>query len=243
MKIKRNSLPDLLLTAVFPRRCKYCGEVIRDDEFICDSCAVLPEIKPPICLKCGCSKADCVCKKKSHFYDRAAAPYYYEGAISYAVTRMKFHNLGFLAKDFAEDMQLACENVLNMKERLYDCIAYIPFSEKQERNRLYNPSRLLAESLSERTGIELADLLVKIYETQPQHNASSVTRKGNVFGVYDVSDEYDVEGKNILLVDDVKTSGATLDECAKVLKIHGAEIVDCISFAITKSKEDIDIDS
>lgn len=239
MRFKRNSLPDLLFCTLFPRRCKYCGKVIKPKQTVCEDCTVLPEIKKPICYLCGSNEKDCKCKKRAHFYDRIAAPFYYEGAIVTAVRRMKFKPLPMLCRDYAEDMYKFLQDTL-FTDREYDCITYIPFSESQKKERKYNYSLMLALELSRLSGIKCERLLSKIYETQPQHLSKDVTRRGNVFGVYDVCGEKEISGKRILLVDDIKTSGATLEECAKILKIYGALRVDCTAFALGRVKQDID---
>ena len=240
MEIRRNSLIDYFLCSVFPRRCKYCGKVIKPERTVCSDCEQLPEIKDPVCMHCGCNEKDCVCKKKSHFYEMAGAPFYYEGAIKKAVGRFKFKGIYYLSDSFAQDMAKTLENRLG--EREYDYITFIPFSKKQKRRREFNCSELLARSLSEITGIECRELLKRIFDTDRQHLTGTVTRKGNVFGVYEVVDKNEVKGKKILIIDDIKTSGATVDECAKMLRFRGAQYVDCLTFAITKSKQDIDTD-
>ena len=73
----------------------------------------------------------------------------------------------------------------------------------------------------------------EIFDNDIQHESSQHRRKGNVLGVYDVRENEDVNGKAILLVDDIKTTGATLNECAKILKIRGAEKVYCVTVALT----------
>jgi predicted amidophosphoribosyltransferase len=79
---------------------------------------------------------------------------------------------------------------------------------------------------------------VKLYENDSQRNLNVTERSGNVFGVYDVRDGVDIKGKTILLVDDVKTTGATLSNCAWIMKIRGAEKVYCATVAIPVGKKE-----
>ena len=79
-------------------------------------------------------------------------------------------------------------------------------------------------------------LLEKLYETESQHTLSARARTGNVFGVFEACNLENVQGKTVLLVDDIKTTGATLSECAKMLKLGGAEAVYTVTFAVTRRK-------
>ncbi len=239
MKIKRNSISDKLLCAFFPRRCKYCGEVILPEEELCEACkAYLPETEEPVCFYCGHSKEDCKCKKHKHYYDKIAAPFYYEGAIVKAVDRLKFRQKPFLSEAYAEDMVNTIDKLYS--EVKFDGVCCIPFSNQDRRRREFNQSELLARHISEKTGIELLNVLVKNYETSTQHMLKSSGRRGNVFAAFDVENPEIIKGKRILLVDDIKTTGATLDECAKMLKIYGADEVYAICFAVAKKKQNID---
>lgn len=237
--MKRNSFFDRALCLFFPRRCKYCGEVIAPENEICENCRELPVISGEVCFDCGYSKSECSCKNKKHYYDRIAAPFYYEGAVETAVSRLKFNNLPFLAKEYAADMaDTLGERFLD--DTHYDLIMYVPASGSTIRKREYNQSELLADGISEITGIPVSHSLVKIYETGIQHSMPRFDRTGNVFAAFDLKDKDEPAGKNILLVDDIKTTGSTLNECAKLLKIYGAGQVDCICFAVAKWKQNID---
>lgn len=227
---------DRMLCVFFPRRCKYCGEVIEPKEKVCEHCKTsLPAINPPICPFCGHSKSDCSCKNKKNYYSSVVAPFYYEGAIVKAVDRMKFHSHSYLCKMFAEDMENT--RVSQYAEVDFDFITFVPFSKRDEKQRDFNHSRLLAEELSVLSGIECVDALTKIYDVPTQHTLGSDARKGNVFGVYEVKTKDVVKDKTILLVDDIKTTGATLDECAKMLKLGGAQEVRALTFAVTKHRK------
>ena len=132
-------------------------------------------------------------------------------------------------------------NQIRIKEYpniLFDYVTYIPMTEKQEKKRGYNQGRLLAKKLAELSSIPLGDkLIVKLYKTDTQHKCNNISeRYGNLLGAYDVNPEYDIVGKIILLVDDVKTSGATLNECSKMLYLNGAESVYCITATLGNKK-------
>lgn len=234
-----NQIYDRLLCVVFPRRCKYCGEVITPSEKLCRNCTeYLPRIDNPRCKKCGKSKDDCFCKGKSSYYDSIVAPFYYEGSIAKAIGRLKFQLKPFLAEGYAEDMAQCVKDNLNGIN--HDVICYVPFSDEDTKRREFNHSRIIASHLSKMLGIPLSDAIVRLYSNRVQHTLSSSERNGNVFAVFDIKDADAVRGKSVLLVDDIKTTEATLSECAKMLKIYEAVRVDCVTFALGRGKQNVD---
>lgn len=230
-----------LLKVFFPARCELCGDVIEFNQTVCRECKALQKIKPPVCDSCGSSKADCKCKKKKNEFEAIAAVYYYRSVAVKAVHRFKDSGMTFLSKRFCKDMA-ACIN-----ERFdgvcFDAVTYVPMRRFDELLRGYNQSELLARGISEIIGVELKELLVKTHRTKPQKRSSARERKVNVFGAFDVKDKDFVRDKTILLIDDVKTTGSTLNECAKMLKIYGAKAVYCATLAVVnnpdKSKKEI----
>ncbi len=119
----------------------------------------------------------------------------------------------------------------------FDYICFVPFTESKKRKRDFNQAEVLANELSALTGIPVLDALECIYDTPPQHSLSRIYRKGNVFGIYEVKDKKAVKDKKFLLVDDIKTTGASLDECAKMLRIYEAQSVNCITFAVASGNK------
>lgn len=239
MKIDFQKLKKILLWLVFTNRCKYCNTLIKNGEEVCEQCREnLPEIKGEKCKYCGAEKKRCNCKKHRTEYDGITAPFYYEDSIALAVRRFKFYGKDFLADILAEKMAECVKT--DFKDIEFDFICYIPFTTSQKIQRKYNQSELLAEKLSEKLNIPLSNILVKLFDTNSQHKMNLKYRAGNVFGVYDVNEKVDVTGKTILLVDDVRTTGATLNDSARILKIRGADKVYCTIIAVAgaKSKDD-----
>lgn len=227
---------DRALCAIFPRRCVYCGAVIRPERTVCNRCVEeLPRIVPPICLLCGHEKADCTCKHKKQKYKAICAPFYYEDTIVKAVHRYKFEDRDFLAEPYARNMAAAVRR--EFSDIAFDTVTFVPFTKEQARTRAFNPSELLARHTAKESKLPCETLLQKLYETEPQHSLKSSARSGNVLGVYDVAPNVSVEGKTVLLVDDIKTTGATLSECSKMLLLGGAEAVYCCTFAVTRHKK------
>ncbi|MDE5985444.1 MAG: ComF family protein [Eubacterium sp.] len=226
-----------ILKVLFPNRCSICGEVIELDTQLCDNCTELPVIEPPLCEFCGSSKEACNCKKRKNEFKQIAAPYYYTDSIVIAIHRFKNSDMPFLAKRLGEDVaKCVIGNYGNID---FDMITFVPLRHFRECKRGYNQSELLADIVSDKINVEVFNLLVKVRYTGVQHHKKAAQRAADVFGSYDVIDEYknQLDGKTILLIDDVKTTGSTLNECAKMLKIYGANSVYCAAVAVTKKTD------
>lgn len=226
------------LSYVFvPRRCELCGEIVELDELMCDDCKRLMPISSPRCMQCGCSKDDCSCKKHKNEYKQLAGVYYYEGSIVRAVHNFKDLNMPFLSKRFACDMLKVIDECYS--DIAFDYVTFVPLRSFKEHKRGYNQSQLIAEHISKSMNVQMLPILQKIRYTGVQHKKSEQQRKADIFGAYDVKGKFrnSIENKIILLVDDVKTTGSTLCECAKMLNIYGAKEVYAISFALTKKEK------
>lgn len=237
-------ISDYVLSLLFPNRCVFCDKVIGPyEEYCCDCEKNLPWIDGEVCHFCGCKKTDCSCKKRhGHFYDGIISPLYFRDNVRVSIHKFKFRDEPQFSKVYASLM-----NKIRQREYAdidFHYVTYIPMNEKPERKRGYNQGRLLAKELSKISDIPFGDnLLLKLYETETQHGCkNSSQRKGNILGVFDVNPDFDINGKNILLVDDVKTTGSTLNECSKMLYLNGAESVYCLTVSLThnnnKKKED-----
>lgn len=225
----RRSVWDRIISLLYPERCCCCGKPVRCGGLVCDSCRPkLMTVMPPLCPACGCSVKDCRCGRKKRHTDRCISAFYYEGSAKNALFRLKFSGKIYAAELFIEYMT---EKVKSEYSGIpFDCIVPVPLSPGVHRKRRYNQSELLSKGLAEKLGIPCTKLLVKLRETTPQRELPAFRRSGNVLGVFDVAKGEEIHIKpTILLVDDTVTTGATLDECAKILKLYGADSV----FAVT----------
>lgn len=224
------------VSALFPKRCAYCGKVIAADELMCSVCAAdLPRIEGTVCPKCGRGKELCSCRGAEMYFSRLAAPFYFKGVVRKGIHSFKFRRSPENAEAYAVEMASTVKDAYG--GTAFDFIAEVPMTAAGEKERGYNQVRLLAERLGSLLGIEhKRGLMIKLYETQKQHGLSRFLRKGNLTGVFDVSEPSVVEGKTILLCDDISTSGETLNECAKMLWLYGAREIFCITVALTVSE-------
>lgn len=228
---------NILLKLLYPQRCRYCRRVIDLRREMCHTCEnTLKRIVGEICMFCGMNVSDCKCGHKKHFYKYICAPFYYHGAASRAIWNLKYNNKTELSKTLAEDM-VDCFNK-HYGEYDFDFCTFVPLAKGDYKKRGYNQAELLAQSFCEIAGLKCEGLLIKRFSTESQHNLSGVERSGNLLGAIDLKDGIDIENARILLIDDIKTTGSTLNECAKVLRIGGAAEVFCLTVAITDKSDE-----
>lgn len=229
---------DFILSLFFTKRCKFCEKVIDYRENICKECEEnLPAIEGEVCGKCGCEKTSCGCGKKSAYYTSVYAPYYYSGAPREAIKRLKFHNGKHLVDKLTDDM-VDCFNE-RYKDLEFDFCTFVPAHKSTVRKRGYNQAELLCKSFAEKTKIPFLNLLQKDFKTSEQHTLNESARKGNLLGAFSLNPKMkeSIRDTRILLCDDIKTTGSTLDECAKTLLIGGAAEVRCITLCVTKNNK------
>lgn len=229
-----DKLFDKLKIVLFPKRCAICGNVIEFDKSICADCADLPVIHAPICMKCGCSKDNCICKKKRRKpeYKAVIAPFYYEDSVKQGVLNFKMNEMPKLADSYAGYISDVIKRYYELID--FDFITYIPMTKRDKINRGYNQAELLAEKIAEECGIPLKHALVKKRKNKMQKRQHAADRYVNMYNVFDIREGTDLTDSRVLLIDDVKTTGATLSSAALTLKAYGAKEVYCAVFAIVK---------
>jgi competence protein ComFC len=162
------------------------------------------------------------------------AALFYEGLTRDAIMRYKFEGWSCNANAFYYIMKQCTEQFPHLKE--FDLSIPVPLSFERYRERGFNQSLPLAKAVADAAGIKCGkDLLVKIRNTKRQSRLTSDERVNNVFNAYIAMPE--VKGKRIILVDDIYTTGATMDECARTLKEAGAAEVIGVSLSIKYKKE------
>ena len=225
-----------IVNALFPRKCVSCGALVGQDDYLCEYCnEMLDTINySKICLRCGLDKKNCDCKSVVFHFAGCVAPFVNKDQAKEAMYRFKFSKNFSSAQFFANEMAKTVKTVYN--DIVFDGIDFVPMVTRKQLKRGFNQSEVLAVKLAEILNIKVYQNLLKAkYVSTTQHKLTLKERFKNVKGMY--SANYKVTGKTILLVDDIKTTGATLDECAKQLLLAGADNVYCISGVITNSKK------
>ena len=225
---------EFLLDLFFPQRCSWCGKVV--GWLDCDQCEeqlanlALPD-KPIEYREFGWSL-----EEVSEVY----ACFLYKSPVKDAVKTFKFQENTVLARPLGQqvaDKYLCCK----LWEK-YDRIIPVPVSAKTLKERGYNQSVLLAkevwQAIREKAPVLYDDSsLIKVVETRHQRSLDKQERKTNLAGAFCVVDEKQVAGQRILLLDDVATTGSTLEECAKTLLAAGAKTCGGLCLAVTSPQE------
>ncbi len=235
---------DKFLNILYPENltCVFCDEEIFDDNKFntCESCYNnLPFIKEKVCARCGdpiksmatyCDR----CQNKKFFYDKARSVFYYKDEIRSCIKRFKFDGCKYLYKPFANFM------AEKYKEENYDCdvITYVPIHETRLKMRGYNQAELLAKEIAKILNIPFVEeAIIKTKKTIPQAELDYKQRQTNLVDVFKVKKSNAFKNKNVLLVDDIFTTGATINNCARKIKKSGANKVFALTFAHTIIEE------
>ena len=226
---------------VTPRHCISCGEA-SGDSYLCLACQETIMIRPTVgsCKICGNMPRDGAhgfmycssCLNEPPSYDMARSATIYDGAIRDMILALKYKQGTYLVKELTKLVE-GCVRASYENEQI-DAICPIPLYPTKERERGYNQAGLIAKELSKKLAIPyMPHLLERVRHTPTQTKLNSEARKGNVAGAFAIpnaASDY-VYGRNILLVDDVFTTGATCSECASVLKRSHAGRVLVVSVA------------
>jgi ComF family protein len=214
-------LEKLVLDFILPQSCLGCG---RQGELICSPCqSRLSQIKPPICARCGLPRPDgraCPdCSTTEFALDGLRSPFLFKKLMREAVHQFKYQNLRSLARPLAAMLA----EYLTHHPLPAELLVPVPLHPRRLRQRGYNQSHLLAQELGRALGLRVAsDSLVRTLDTPPQARTQSLSeRRRNMAAAFTCRQD-GVRGKSLLLIDDVATSGATLNACAAALKRAGA---------------------
>jgi ComF family protein len=232
-----------LVEVFFPSHCLYCEKIINKDSLFCGDCWLkLQFITDPKCKICSypfeieishmsplCSK--CLIKKPS--YDKSIVIFRYNPFIKKIIGDLKYRDKNFLAKKFAKILH----EKIRSEIATYDLIVAVPLHQKRLRKRKFNQAVLLCRELLKFFPKKnfYPDFLIRVKNTKPQVELRKKEREKNLKRAFLVNKKYrdEVMGKKILLVDDVMTTGATLENCAKELKRRGAKEV--VSLVVAKT--------
>ncbi len=231
------SLGHRLLDTLMPPRCLRCGALVSDPGALCGDCFdAVTFVTPPFCDQCGLPFLDTgsfsseeiicgACIKHPPVFDRARAVFLYDANSRPLVTRFKFSDRTDHAPALARWMNRAGSDLLEQA----DVLVPVPLHRWHLIERTYNQSTLLVRHLSRLSGVVAAfHVLRRTKATPRQGNLSASARRRNVAGAFGVHRKELVDEKRIVLVDDVLTTGATLDACARALKNSGAKSVDAL---------------
>ena len=228
-----------LASVLFPAPCRICGEALTNASRIpiCEPClAGFEKIAPPICECCGrpfpsLTAGDAIrplcrlCRVSFYAFDRARSFAIYNDALVGAVMLLKYEDVPQLGHWFAKRLEEIARAVPE-EWRSIDMLVPVPLHAERRRERGHNQAEQIARPLAKSLRLKLAaPLLVRVKPRPAQLVLSRSERWKAVRSAYVARDDADLKDATILLVDDVMTTGATLDACARALKKAGAKRV------------------
>lgn len=215
-----------------------CNQKVDENSHFCPDCWTKIEfISDPYCLQCSTPlPADylgqqCVgCADHTPHFDRSRSVFRYDELTKAMIHDFKFNDKTIYAKGLGE-LAFKFANSLITES---DIIIPVPIHPNRLRKRKYNHAALLAQKIAKLANINIeVDGIIKNSQTHAQVGLSRAERVKNLRDSFEVKDKQKIRGKNVLLVDDVMTTGATANECARILKKHGAKRVFVVTAART----------
>lgn len=212
---------DRILNLLFPPKCTLCGNVLESQE-------------TDMCRACRTDSPECFGEHKNFsFLDSWAAVWYYERNIRESLLRYKFHRARHYAPAYGRMLAM---RLRQLYPEGFDVLTWVPISAARRFTRGYDQVELLAQAVGKELGMQPVSTLRKIRNNRPQSGiVGQAKRRANVLGVYRVTCPQNVQGKRVLLLDDIITTGATAGECARVLLTAGAKEVHCGCIAAARS--------
>ena len=220
---------EALTDLFYPQRCVGCSR--RASDVLCRPCfEVLPRIKPPVCGRCGLPTAFEVygcdgCRSVELAFDGVRAPLRYEGVGKGAVHALKYGGY----RPVVDRLMAPLMAGLLEGER-FDAVVAVPLHRSRLARRGFNQAEVMGRAVALRTGTPFLDKLRAVRGTRDQVELTAASRRENVGGAFEARGP--VTGR-VLLVDDVMTTGATLHECARVLKTNGTREVHALTLCRT----------
>ncbi len=225
------------LSLFFPTACASCGRHIKDFkyQYVCPECyGGIKRLEGNLCVVCMKPlQADYLnkcreCEEQKRHFACVAPAGVYDGALKGMIHQLKFYNKKKLALVLAN---FILENVMDTAVKWADVIVPVPLSKKVMAERGYNQTALVAKILADRFGKNMNEAVVKIRETEPQNKLEREQRLKNLKGAFEAKEGVSVADRKVLVVDDVYTTGATMNEMAKTLLKAGATEVRGITVA------------
>ena len=201
----------MILRLLFPPKCVLCGRLLQRQEL--DLCRDCREKAPTVEA----------CRDRHRFVTRWTALWYYEGHVRESLLRYKFSGCRSYAKSYGRLLAMRISRDLG---DCFDLITWVPVSRQRKAKRGYDQVELLAKAVSRELNVPAVRLLRKIRHNRAQSAINGASaRRANVLGIYRAVEPFPARGKRVLLLDDIITTGATVQECAKTLALSGVEAV------------------
>jgi ComF family protein len=224
---------DALVSLFFPPHCASCGADTSRGVHVCAECqARARPIEPPFCHRCSepfdgaiDGEFECAnCGDRTLHFDCAVAPYLSRGIVREFIHRFKYDHERFLRRPLGAWLADGLTDP-RLQDPPFDAIVPVPLHPTRLRERGFNQAALLAELLGERAAVPVMECLQRTRYTTTQTRLDRHERMENLRNAFRVRHNASVQSRHLLLVDDVFTTGSTVDECARVLRLAGAASV------------------
>ena len=214
---------------VFPEICYLCQEGNAEDNYFCKSCSLMEEVidlSKRLCDSCGsylnnnfniCSK----CLPEEHLWQQGFCAYNYKRKTQQAIYLFKYNNKIILAKPFVEQMHKVIEPFIDE----FDMITYVPKFWLHSLIQNYNQAKIIAQLLAQEIKLPCHSVIKKNKWTKKQAKLTKIERLKNLKNVFKIKNTKLIKNKSILLIDDILTTGTTLNQCTKILQSEGAKAV------------------
>lgn len=226
---------DFILNIIYPKRCGVCGDLISgNDPYICNDCNNKLEPIINLCPKCGSDNYFddyCYhCLNRDYYFDKNISIFKYDEAMRSAIHQFKY------GKNLNQGRSLSHLSLIELLKKdinfnNYDYILPVPIHKNRLRQRGFNQCDIIANIFSEKLNIEIIKMK-RIIDTQAQSGLNTEKRMENVKDAFFI--DGDLKFKNIIIIDDIFTTGSTLNSIAKTLKDKGAKDILTITLSITK---------
>jgi competence protein ComFC len=222
-----------IASLVYPPACTICSASVGLHEYLCADCeSKLSRIVPPFCAKCsepfdGAITTTFACANCAHrvlYFEAAVSAYRSRGIARHVILNFKYGKQIHL-RHLVSRWLIAAFDDSRLRERRFDAIVPVPLHPARQRERGFNQAGLLAERLGPHLGIPVRAALERVRYTTTQTAFDRAERIQNLRHAFRLREKVDVRKLDVLLIDDVLTTGSTLSECARVLKENGARSV------------------
>ncbi len=220
-----------VISIIYPNRCISCNEILKfEKKWLCSKCECDFETKEhkrcKICGRIIYHNGKCrTCNSVRRYFDRGNSVFEYKDAVRKGIMNFKYKGLYSYGKFFGKAMaDYALDYVIADMD--FDYITAVPLHHKRLKNRGYNQSEILAKMVAKAIGTEYKPLLERRINTRALNRLGGEERRKEIKGAFSLKKGVSVEGKNILIIDDIYTTGATINECCKVLKKNKAAVTD-----------------
>lgn len=209
---------DYILELLFPTACGFCDKICKE----------------PLCKKCELKlkkyEINLIRKNKNMYFNESIHVFRYEDIIRDKIISYKFYNNAYIYKTFSKII-LKNKKICGFFEK-YDIIIPVPIHRKRKLERGYNQTELIAQEIAKHTHLKLEkNVIYKQKNIISQSELNKNNRKQNVKNAFEVKNKEKIINKKILLFDDIYTTGSTVNECSRILKIAGAKKIDVLTIA------------